>query len=267
MNRKKIISTDFVIIGFPLLLLIFTNLYAQVNIETLRKIEMENGWYGDLKASLGYQAGNSEYLLYRAGIRIDFLHNKYYSFLIFNYKRGSESKRLFVNTAFVHLRSTYAFTDNKNLLLEMFAQNEFNDFIKLKNRYLFGSGLRIRLLKSEIFPTDKSKLYMFLGIGGMWEHEELEDTRMILTEIFRSTNYVSFYWIVDERLTFNLINYYQRSLNDVSDYRILLESNLGFYITRKVAFTVTLNYRYDSLPPTDVKNYDLEIINGINISF
>lgn len=245
---------------------IFLNIaFAQVNTETLRNVEMQNGWYGMLSTSLGLQSGNSEYLQFKSSVRVDYLHNRYYSFLVFNYHRGSQAKELFVNKAFVHLRGTYAFY--KNLILEVFGQTEFDDFIKLKDRNLLGSGLRIRIFKSDKFPNEKSKLHLFLGLGAMWEREELDAQQAIITDIFRSTNYVSFYWKIDERVTFNFINYYQRSLNDFNkDYRILLESNLGFYLTRSIIFTASIKYRYDSLPPSDVKNYDFELNNGISIT-
>ena len=243
---------------------LYNSALAQVNTETLRKVEMQNGWYGMLSSSLGYQSGNSEYLQFKSGVRVDFLHNKYYSFLVFNYNRGSQAKKLFLNNAFVHLRGTYVF--NKNLILEVFGQTEFDDFIKLKDRKLLGSGLRIRLFKTDKFPNDKSSLRFFLGLGGMWEKEELDDQETIITEIFRTTNYISFYWKIDERVTFNVINYYQRSLNDFADYRVLLESNLGFYLTKSIIFTASIEYRYDSLPPSGVKNYDFELNNGISVT-
>lgn len=244
---------------------LWSSTLAQVNTETLRKDEKKNGWYGTLSTSLGYQTGNSEYLQFKSSARVDYLHNKYYSFLIFNYNRGSQDKELFLNRAFVHLRGTYNFYNN--LFLEVFGQTEFDDFIKLKDRNLLGSGLRIRVFKSDKFPNDNSSLHFFLGLGIMWEKEELEDPGTIVTEIFRSTNYISFYWKIDERVTFNYINYYQRSLDDFKrDYRILLESNLGFYLTQSVIFTASVKYRYDSLPPTDVKNYDFELNNGISIT-
>lgn len=259
--KTKYMSLYWILFSF----LLSSTALAQVNTETLRKVEMQNGWHGMLSTSLGLQSGNSEYLQFKSSVRVDYLHDKYYSFLVFNYHRGSQAKELFVNKAFVHLRGTYAFY--KNLILEVFGQTEFDDFIKLKDRNLLGSGLRIRIFKTDKFPNEKSNLHFFLGLGGMWEKEELDDRQTVITEIFRSTNYISFYWKIDERVTFNFINYYQRSLNDFKrNYRILLESNLGFYLTQSIIFTASIKYRFDSLPPSGVKNYDFELNNGISVT-
>jgi len=61
--------------------------------------------------------------------------------------------------------------------------------------------------------------------------------------------------------------YYQFDVERFSDYRLLAEARLQFKITENFAFNTSMNFRYDSEPPIAIKKHDLELSNGISISF
>ena len=54
---------------------------------------------------------------------------------------------------------------SSNLYIEFFSQFGFNDFLLMKNRKLYGSGLRYKVIVND-------RLNAFIGIGGMKENEK-----------------------------------------------------------------------------------------------
>ena len=236
---------------------------AQVNTEALRKQDAAEGWSANFSFDMAYNAGNSEYLKLKAGSRIDVKFTPFSAFLVGNYQRGLEANELFINKAFVHGRLMRSVFSNQQV--EVFLQKEFNDFIKLKDRELVGGGLRFQLVNQD---SAKQSIVAYLGVGIMWEHESLDlETSVQDKNQFRSTNYLSIRWRIDERLRFLVIGYFQPSLESSSDYRLLSESTLAFNLTKQVVFRTSVNYRRDNEPPAGVKSYDLELSNGISVLF
>jgi hypothetical protein len=150
--------------------------------------------------------------------------------------------------------------------LETFGQKEFNDFIRLKDRNLIGGGVRISLLNR--VPDEDEALSLHIGIGGMFENEvENNDSGEIRTNLVRSTNYLSFRWKIKRDLAFGAIGYYQVALAEAADFRVLGDASLQFGITEALSFTAGLHLRYDNEPPPDVERHDLELKNGIVVTF
>ncbi len=161
------------------------------------------------------------------------------------------------------------YTLNETYTLETFLQKEFNDFIELKDRNLIGGGVRMVLLRSrkgEINGEEFSRIYWAIGIGAMWENEEIEVVAEENTNLIRSTNYISLNWQIDKRLNFTLISYFQPALRSFSDFRILSEGSMGFNLTRAVIFKTTVSLRSDNEPPRGIKKHDLELTNGLSVS-
>ncbi len=247
------------------LLLGWQPVFAQVNIEAMRKSELGEGWRGSLSGDFALNDGNSDFLKLKGGARIDYVHRKWHTFLIGNYQRGLQANRVFINKGFVHLRFVHKLSQKH--AVEVFGQKEFNDFIDLQDRDLLGGGVRLGFFQTDSLGKSSGKLRLFLGIGGMWEREELDETTGIReTKLFRSTNYLSARWHLDDRVSLNLISYYQVALERTSDYRILADGGMEFRITRAVVFRTSLNFRFDNEPSPGVEKHDLELVNGVGIS-
>jgi len=238
---------------------------GQVNTERLRRGDIALGWHNSVSFNLGYVAGNSNFLKLNGGVRTDFKAGKYYTFGVVNYQRGREAGQLFLNKGFAHIRGIRSFTPV--ISGEIFLQKEFNEFILLNDRNLVGGGIRTRLLSGERPEAKGIPLQLFLGIGFMWENEVLNTSPITETNTPRSTNYISATWIGNEIMTFGLVGYYQVAVTRSNDFRVLLESHLGFQVTRTLTFQLALNYRYDNEPPPGIKNYDLEVTNGLQFDF
>ncbi len=229
--------------------------FAQVNTESMRKENLENGWAHSFSYNLAYHSGNTNFSKYKAQIRTDYKKNKTSCFIVGRYEEGKKDSAFFLHRGFLHLRLIREFAPKFSL--ESFAQKEFNDFIKLKNRALIGAGGRIRWQFREQFTA-------FLGIGLMQENEELLSGET--TNLLRSTNYLTFKW-QSEKIAFGSTGYFQMDVRNFADFRILSQNEMAVSLFKNLEITTKLNLRYDRFPPEDVEPLDLEISNGFALNF
>ena len=251
-------------ICFVLFIICCPLLTAQVNIftgETIRQMQLDPGWYNSVTLDLTYRAGNTDLLTARTRFRSDYLSKRYHSFVFGSLQYGRRGGEFFINKGMSHARIIRRLTSH--LLLESFAQKQFNASIRLRDRNLVGGGMRF-----DLHPSS-SKFNLYLGIGAMWEHERIDDKTegVITTRIIRSTNYINWTGRLDERITTSATGYYQVHLRRFGDYRILFEGSLTFQLTTKLAFPLRVNFRYDNEPPTGIHKYDVEIFNGLRYTF
>ena len=137
MNLSKILLKIFGIIVF------YCNTsFAQVNTEEMRKLELKTGLTVTGVLNLQIAKGNSEFFNYNSQLRFDYRKNKWYTFLISDFKKGKLDDNKFINKGFTHYRNVFSF--DKTITSEIFLQIEYDEFIKLKQRELVGAGLRIK---------------------------------------------------------------------------------------------------------------------------
>ncbi len=161
----------------------YSILKAQVNTEKLRMAEIEEGFHAASGLNFQLAKGNSDYLTWDAQLRFDFKHRRYHTFLVVEIKQGEQHEERFLNKGFMHGRAVRTFSPG--IAAEVFAQIEYDDFIKLRERKLAGAGARIRLLKT------KNRLSLFWGTGFMREHELYSNPRVRSKLLTRSTNYLT----------------------------------------------------------------------------
>ena len=251
-------------ICFVLLLLSCFPLAAQVNIftgETMKQMRLDPGWYNSIALDLTYRTGNTDLLTTRGRFRSDYLSKRYHGFVFGSLQYGRRGGKFFINKGMTHARIIRRL--NAHLLLEAFAQKQFNESIHLSDRNLAGSGFRF-----DLHPSSP-KFNIYLGIGAMWEHERINDKTdgVMTTHIIRSTNYINWTGRLDEHITTSATGYYQSHLRRFQDYRILFEGSLTFQLTTKLAFPLRVNFRYDNEPPTGIHKHDVEIFNGLRYTF
>ncbi len=262
-NYKMYNSIKILLLILSLLLLTLLSVNGQVNIESQRG-ESDNGSISNqFKLTGSYASGNSDYLGLAAKWTGQYKKKDFSGFVISSgeYKSGI-NKRL-VNKAFLHLREMYKI--NSIFVGEFFQQAEFNEFIKLNLRALVGTDARISLIDDSIGKNNHIK--SSLGIGIMYEYEEYADVFRSEFDLLRSTNYLAFYWDFSESASLDMTGYYQPSITNLDNYRLLFDSNLKFKIGKYVKFVFNFDYRHDNQPVEDVEKFDLSIKNGIEISF
>jgi len=240
----------------------------QINIEKLRDEKKDQGFRGIFDITLNLNAGNTKLLEVDSELKFLFSRGKNHFLLAGDLKYGKEDSESFINQGFIHLRGIRELSEK--LKAEVFLQDGFNHFILLENRFLAGGGLQFLIKNSE--NTKKTKnLSVKLGIGLMFEKEvftEAEDGSLKDdTSLLRSTNYLSFNFIILDKLNFAITSYFQFDPGNLNSYRLLSDINLEFQINKHFAYKSELNFRYDNTPPGTIEKFDLNFSNGFSFSF
>ena len=102
------------------------------------------------------------------------------------------------------------------------------------------------------------------GIGVMFEEEKLVSKRPEKT--LRSTNYINGKWAINQLLLSSVV-YFQPKLDRLSDFRLTNSNSLVVNLSKSASLIISLQCRYDSRPNTPVKKYDIELSNGIALTF
>lgn len=239
------------------LILVSAACYGQVNIEDKRMERESSGFSGSVNLSITLERGNSELtevvgkpqLIFRAG-RSQWLLLNSYSFV-----ETDESS--VVNEGFSHLR--YNFNISSVVIIEALAQYGFDREQDLDSRLLIGSGLRFVVLEG-------GNAELALGVTGMYEREELVSTGELI-ETPRNSDYIAVRFAANDIVTLSNTVYVQPAFDDIGDIRVLDNLELSAALSTWLEITLSLEYRYDSEPPDDIKEYDLSLENGLAVRF
>ncbi len=184
-------------------------------------------------------------------------------FLVSNYSFSRANDNRYVNNAQGHLR--FIRQHSPRISFEVFGQYQFNEFIRLEDRFLAGGGGRFALVQGE-------RTEVFAGIGYMLEQETLDLPAALpdgtSSEHHRSTNYVTVrYNSEDERLRLVQTLYAQPRFDRLEDFRLLFETSFEIQLFRQLALAISLNVTHDSEPPTGIKETDVVLSNSLRYSF
>ena len=244
-------------------LFIISPSFAQVNTEAMRTSNDNYGFTNALGFDLGFEKSNEEVVEIAGKYRLDFVaKNGLNSFLILSYENGYQKidskTNSIVNKGFGHLRFTKDI--GSEIFIELFTQYGFNDFLLMKERFLFGSGVRY-----QVSSGDKIKTH--LGIGFMQEDEiyDIKENREM--SLLRSTNYITFNLKLSENTQLNNTAYFQFDTKRFEDNRILFDSDMAISINDKLTFNFVINYRQDSEPHGDLGTTYIQLKNGFEYIF
>jgi hypothetical protein len=240
--------------------------HAQINTEKFRKYDLERGFLFNFQSTFTLKKGNTEYNALKGAARIDHSGETMNYFLVGNLETKTASNQRIQNQGFAHLRAMWKMNPKTNW--EFFLQRQFDQFIDLKFRNLAGTTIKYRFFEKQSLRDTASTFDLNISTGIMYEHENynLEPTN-IDKRLLRSTNFISFDWMKKERLSFTGVVYYQPAFANFKDFRVSAETTLEFSIVKKLFFTFQLAYKYNNMPDTDVKRYDLSLENGLRFEF
>ena len=227
-------------------------LFSQVeNVEGMRQSD-EKGWSGTTEFSFDYndseqidwEFNNTTYLQW---------DNDSWSLLLLNeinYDRAGGVD--FENDGFQHLRvSKHLYPRYTS---ETFVQNQFDPVRKIKNRKLFGTGVRMKL-------SEKN----FIGVSTFYELETLNNN--VVNKDIRLSTYLQLYFDISERIQFLTTTYIQPNIEQFADFKLSTESQLNLEITKNLSFTNTIEAIYDTYPASGVKEFSYRLQNGIKFNF
>ena len=261
---------------------------SQVNTENMRVGANEPGWGGTFDVNASLQQGNTEREILGGGVRLQYAWPRLDAagksesgpdetesgdeetggpgnviFLVSNYSFSRANDNRYVNNAQGHLR--FIRQHSPSISFEVFGQYQFNEFIRLEDRFLAGGGGRFALVQAE-------RTEVFAGIGYMLEQETLDlpapQPDGTNSEHHRSTNYLTVrYNSKDERLRLVQTLYAQPRFDRLQDFRLLSETSFEIQLFRQLALAINLNVAHDSEPPAGIKETDVVLSNSLRYSF
>ena len=256
---------------------------AQVNTEKTRVGANEPGWGGTFDVNASLQRGNTEREILGAGVRLQYAWPPPEGasdgaestvgdqatgpanviFLVSNYSFTRLNDNRYINHAQGHLR--FIRQHSPRISFEVFGQYQFNEFIRLEDRFLAGGGGRFALVQAE-------RTEVYVGTGYMLEQETLDlpaslpDPRS--SEHHRSTSYLTVrYNSENERLRLVQTVYVQPRLDRLQDFRLLSETSFEIHLFQRLALAINLNVTHDSEPPTGIEETDVVLSNSLRYSF
>ncbi len=243
-------------------ILLSTNHFSQVNIETFRKDQNIIGFSGNLGLDISAITGNTDLQLLSYNSRLNYNFGKSYIFFVLVSELGWKDGDRFSNLGLFHLRYVTRISDL--FQLETFAQYNYDRSRLLLNRELVGSGTRVKILTYEKFKVR-------LGISAMMEFEEYDlsenSVHPRLVSDLRLSSYISFNYEISENSKFISTSYYQPLFSDFKDIKLVTENSFETDIEDSFKVVIKFNARFDNRPPDDRKKLDTSTKVGLLFEF
>lgn len=237
--------------------------YSIVSMESLHLGEPKEGFNGELELSFSGASGNTDKTDIAASMRLEWNRDAHQNFLVGHYAYGEALDTTNTDRSFLHLR--HITQQTPMLAWEAFAQGENNELNRLQFRGLLGGGARLKLL-------DQSDTRVaFLGLGAMAVRETYTTTAGTTEKETDRQWRGNLYLVAKYRIGpgVRLVNslYYQPSLGDIRDYRLLDIFALHVDLTDALAIRLNVDIVHDSEPPASVRETDVIYRTGLSWSF
>ncbi len=250
--------------SFRLAILIFfisVSASAQIiNIESQRFNSDSIGWSGNWNLSANYTKNTNQLFTLSHNLAIKFSKGRS-TWLFLNTINGSyANQQVLQNRLLGHLR--YNYRQNKWLTYEALLQAQRNVPLKIEQRILAGAGPRFTLLKQQRKALNLGSLLLY--------EEDSELEREVVHHDLRLSTYLAFSYRTEGSLSLNTVAYYQPRIDKWEDYRLSLQTQLGFKILKNLAFISTLTLAYDAFPAyseSQIPKLTIEWTNGISYRF
>lgn len=231
--------------------------YAIVDIESLRnRAGNETGYSssGNLQASGA--SGNSDRTDVSFSALLQYLGNGFSNLFVIGSEYGETSGNRSADEQLIHLRHTRVLTKRSDW--EVFSQLQQNEFTRLEERTLLGSGIRLGF-------GDNLDSRLYLGLGAFYEstRNENESAR----EMGRSNIYVSHRKKTSKDISFTTTAYLQNKLDDPDDQRAIGSFSMSIPATENLDFTISVNVEHDSRSPIGVEKTDWTYKTGFGWKF
>jgi hypothetical protein len=254
---------------FPLLLMILLvtpapRLHGQTILNTERfQLTEVTGPHLSSTFSFTGRRGNSQVLQADASGMVGWRLPEHWVRLIYGGGWLSNGEQTLLDNRFVQLR--YSWIPNDQIQTFHFIQAQKNETLRLRSRWLVGSGVQGQLWKGE-------RASLSAGTGAMAEWERLDPTKIRpeddpRQDAIRMANLAVFRAESEGGARLLSILYVQPRFSSPGDLRILQDVGVSFPVTERVRFTSSMEWRHDTRPPGDVRPNDLIVRTGITLEF
>lgn len=239
-----------------LFLLFTTSSFGQsvVNTESNRLDTLKNGIKGNIELGLNFVQNINNVFQTQNSSQFKWNKEKHsvMSFNALNLTVFNESKVL--NDGVQYLR--YSYHLNKYLDIETFGQAQYNEIIKIRGRFLLGTGARLHIFDSK---KDSVKLHMTLHYMREYENE----TTGLINRHHRLNSVLSFGWPINNKVGVNMIAYYQPDIQNFKDFRFSSEASIQIKVFTRLTFKYSMAWFYDERPPEGISRIFYSIRNTL----
>ena len=244
-------------IKFILILFIPLSSFSQiVNIESLRP-DSDNVSLHKFNFGIGVTSytGTKNVINANCDVDGDYLKNKNL-FMIISQSCWIHSTGFEINKdAFIHLRYNRIF--NKTLLGELFVQAGHNELLRIRQRELYGIGIREKLYRSRHFHVNIGQSYM------------KEFKQFDYEKIIKNYDRLNFYASIGLNMKiFSIFNcfYYQPIVDNFKNIILLNELIMSAKLNKNIKMNFIVNYLHNTMPAknTRIDNYTTRSMICIN---
>jgi len=235
---------------------------AIVNIEGVRHGGTQQGLSGLLNLSFSGASGNSDKSAVTSKAQLVWQQQQAHTLLLASYHYGASNRVRDTNKTFVHLR--HVIKRNDTWSEEGFVQAERNEFTRMSLRALVGGGLR-----QTLYSSPEGQIH--LGGGAFYSSEKFEEDPSYsdggTEKLWRANIYLALGYSLNETVKLESTSYYQPSLKNSADYRLLEQAAASFSINDSLSLRLTLDIAHDNEPPQTIDKTDINYLTGIEYRF
>mgnify|MGYP006075161833 FL=1 len=209
-------------------------------------------------------SGNASVLLMEYSLNFSYKNENHYLRFLSGGENIYQDNDEVSNSLFTQLRYNYFI--NKKSRFFAFSQIQSNAILLLERRLLLGAGYRTNLIG---IRKDSTRRFNLDFSAGVMQEEELLNSINLPSSEKDYTNYTraifSLVGIIDIKDKFTLVNttYFQQYIKNFDDFRLLNETNFMFKINKWLSFSIDIEYRFDSEPPSILKDRDFNSNLGL----
>jgi hypothetical protein len=233
--------------------------FGQVNVEPLRAQVKDKGFGARVAFSAAGYAGNTQGMVLGSSGFVGFHSVRHLAYMAASGNFAKLGGVVSIANWFAHVRHDYEL--GWRVSWEAFAQLESDRFRRITWRELLGTGPRFMVVKEE--PID-----VFLATAYMYEYTTLSGSaRRESGGVHRSSSYVAMSLRAHPKIVLTSVTYVQPRIDDPSDLRVLSVLDADLEVTKRLHSRISSKYRYDSLPPADVRSSDFELASALELQF
>jgi len=235
-----------------------TSANAQI-INTLRGWDDdEPGWSGELAAAIAIAQGNTEYFEFDLSAAAQYAADRHRVRALASAARRTASGIEVAEATLLHLRHNYRLTRVVHSLV--FVQAQRNPFQRIDSRFLLGLGARFDVVRAETWEASAGAAYMR-------DREDLTDDDTGAVGQNRASFFASVLGRLTDQILVDMYGFYQPVLNDFSDARASLGSNLDVTLVGQLTLVTGIRFAHNSRPAAGVEKDDFWLRTGLRFKF
>lgn len=235
-----------------------------VNVQALLEDEPEPGVSGKVEASGDWRTGNTRLLRVGAAAALQYACGPHRGFAIVRGDYGQSGSPLtkYLSKTFEHVR--YRWSASPRWTAEVFAQNEADEFRRLRLRALAGAGPRLTVASAD-------ELTAHVGVAYMFEYELRPDDGGADSgrgsAAHRVSSYVTGAYARDPKVRVHATAYVQPRLDAPRDLRVLIEAGLTVALSSSISYKTAFTLGHDSRPPDGTNRTDTALQSALSLAF